>query len=377
MKVLLTIIKKRYICPKKYDVVVLEYGIDKPWEMDFLLDIVKPHIWIFTKIDSVHSEQFGDPSEIANEESFMIQNTSDIAFLNSDDTYARQLYTMIEIDKFLYTTTNNDSGQLLVKPDIDYFDEKLSKDSEFIVSSNLKIVNNWKERKISTNLIWKESYWYISLAFAILDVIEYKFKREQKRKIGKKGEQEGISIEYKLIPWRSTILQWINESVILDSSYNASPLSMRKLIETINTMKFSVFSDCKVCLVLWDMRELWDFVEEEHRKVSLVASMVADTIVLVGKYTHCYMKDELEKIWYNGELKCFKNSIEAGEYLKKNTKKRLFLFKWSQNTIFLEEAVKFVLDPMKNNMRHFHYLVRQSKWWMEKKKKFFEGLREK
>jgi UDP-N-acetylmuramyl pentapeptide synthase len=43
--------------------------------MDFLLKIAKPHIGVFTAIDAVHSEQFGNPAEIAREEIKMLKNT--------------------------------------------------------------------------------------------------------------------------------------------------------------------------------------------------------------------------------------------------------------------------------------------------------------
>lgn len=53
---------------KPYDVTVLEYGIDRPLEMEFLLGICQPHISVLTKLDAVHSLQFGDPQKIAMEE---------------------------------------------------------------------------------------------------------------------------------------------------------------------------------------------------------------------------------------------------------------------------------------------------------------------
>jgi UDP-N-acetylmuramoyl-tripeptide--D-alanyl-D-alanine ligase len=89
---------------KPYDILVLEYGIDRPGEMDFLLEIVKPDIGIFTAIDSVHSEQFGDPQAIAVEEIKMILATKETAFLNRDDDYAVQLYPRFSGEKFWYQT---------------------------------------------------------------------------------------------------------------------------------------------------------------------------------------------------------------------------------------------------------------------------------
>ena len=87
-----------------YDIIVLEYGIDRPKEMEFLLTIAKPDIGIFTAIDAVHSEQFGNPQEIAREEVKMVKNTKSTVFLNSADPYAMEVATMLDVDQFSYQT---------------------------------------------------------------------------------------------------------------------------------------------------------------------------------------------------------------------------------------------------------------------------------
>ena len=46
---------------------------------------------MFTAIDAVHSEQFGNPTEIAREEAKMVKSTREIAFLNADDAYAQEV----------------------------------------------------------------------------------------------------------------------------------------------------------------------------------------------------------------------------------------------------------------------------------------------
>lgn len=55
-------------------------------------------------------------------------------------------------------------------------------------------------------------------------------------------------------------------------------------------------------------------------------------------------------------------------FLKRSDEKWIILFKGSQNTIFLEEAVKQVLA----NKEDSKYLTRQSDRWMEKKSYLYE-----
>jgi len=75
--------------------------------MEFLVSIAKPHIGVFTAIDSVHSEQFGNPAEIAREEVKMLKNTLEIGFLNANDMYAMQLKDQLPIDYLTYQTEGN------------------------------------------------------------------------------------------------------------------------------------------------------------------------------------------------------------------------------------------------------------------------------
>jgi UDP-N-acetylmuramyl pentapeptide synthase len=155
--------------------------------MEFLLEIVQPNIGVFTAIDSVHSEQFGDPSKIAAEEKKMIENTLDFAFLNVDDNYAMSLINNLEIDYLTYQTEGYDSFGA-----ISFENEKFRyENNKLLVDFDLKIKE--KEIKISTNLIGKAHYGYIGVALAILDIINYK---EGKTSIFDKFED--LFLDYKL-----------------------------------------------------------------------------------------------------------------------------------------------------------------------------------
>ncbi len=373
-----------YSSQSRYDCIIIEYGIDRPKEMEFLLDIAKPHMWIFTKMDSVHSEQFGNPQAIAQEEAKMIENTREIAFLNNDDIYARQLYSMISVDKFLYSTTHGDSAVYAEASHIDYDNYKLKKDKKDIVSAIFRAKNNTQHVEVKTNLIWRENFWYISLSLAIADIMYYKVTQqslyENLKKVQKK-DTIWLHCRYKLQAGRLSIFEWIHQSILLDSSYNASPLSMRKVIETSFTLKKELFPDHKILFVMWDMRELWTFTESEHRKVAWPLYMVADHILLVGPYSNAHTYDELCKIgMWETLIFSFKNAAQAASHVKHvvedSTNKRIIVCKWSQNGIYLEEVIKKML-PKKERKHHHHYLCRQSDDRMKKKEAFFAETKKK
>lgn len=368
---LIKLIWKRFFWSKPYDIILLEYGIDRPGEMDFLLTITKPHIGIFTAIDAVHSEQFGNPAEIAREEVKMLKNTLEIGFLNANDTYAIQLKDHLHIDYLTYQTEGYD-----IQADITFKDEKFFV-SDFKggvgVQFNLRI----KEKKyaISTNILGKANYGYIGLGLAIASILDYKYAKIESRSenpVVKNGSHEQLILTYQLQPGRLSVFHGVENSVIIDSTYNASPLSVRKIINTAHNIKTQLFPQRKLWLVLWDMRELGDLTEREHRMIAWYVSQAADRVLLVGKYMTDYLADELEKVGYDKKnIEKFYDATIAGKYIQKILKETgdecIVVCKWSQNTIFLEEAVKHFLL----NTEDHKELTRQSDRWLNKKKKYF------
>jgi hypothetical protein len=59
------------------------------------------------------------------------------------------------------------------------------------------------------------------------------------------------------------------------------------------------------------------------------------------------------------------------EELKNSNSRKLIIWKGSQNTIYLEEAIKILLANDEDSKN----LVRQSDWWLRKKKRFFNSVK--
>lgn len=65
-----------------------------------------------------------------------------------------------------------------------------------------------------------------------------------------------------------TVLEGIHDSIILDSSYNASPLSMQAAINDAHRIHQTLLPNHKIILVLGDMRELGEWTEKHHRELA-------------------------------------------------------------------------------------------------------------
>lgn len=117
---------------------------------------------------------------------------------------------------------------------------------------------------------------------------------------------------------------------------------------------------------------MWDLTETDHRKIAAYIHAVVDKVFLVWEHMNNYLKDELWKIWFNMSLvHSFDDAISLWNFvkqeLKKDKNKKIIIGKGSQNTIFLEEAVKILLK----NPEDWDKLTRQSEWWKKKKDVFF------
>ena len=75
--------------PFRYpEVLVLEMGVDRPGDMEYLLSIVSIDIGVFTQVSESHIEYFGSLHNIAKEKGKLIASlpVSGFAILNADDT---------------------------------------------------------------------------------------------------------------------------------------------------------------------------------------------------------------------------------------------------------------------------------------------------
>ncbi|USN55521.1 MAG: hypothetical protein H6765_02785 [Candidatus Peribacteria bacterium] len=88
---------------KRYDVVVLEYGIDAPGDMEILTKIIPPQVAIFTGLDKVHAHQLGGPDEILQEKSHLLLSATEIVFYPIDGEYLGPYLAMIDVDKLSYS----------------------------------------------------------------------------------------------------------------------------------------------------------------------------------------------------------------------------------------------------------------------------------
>lgn len=332
-----TILKKLLFAKKPYDILVLEYGIDAPGDMEYLTSIVKPDYGVFTKLDFVHAQFFNNKEEIGQEKRILLDRTKQKVYLGNNDEYLKSIF-----DEFLQ---HKQFFPIVLNP---HFHNE-----NWIISSEF----SFEDKNIRANIFGQENLEYIALALQLatdigftLDKNNYNFNLENQ-------------------PGRFSILEGIKGNILIDSTYNAAPASMKKMVENTFNLQKSLFPDHKVFLVLGDMRELWEISPTKHLELNDTVIGADGIYCIWEEITPLFQALQVQS--FEWPLEIFRKSrnawISLKKYLENSVQKYVILFKWSQNTIFTEETLKNVL----NNSSESKNLVRQSKDWLDKKEKFF------
>ncbi len=167
---------------------------------------------------------------------------------------------------------------------------------------------------------------------------------------------KNLQSNFSLPPGRASIFSGINGSTIIDSSYNSSPDATSEFLKSLSLEK------SKKIAILGDMRELGQQSEIEHTNLGQLALKSADEIITVGPLTTKYFPahKKIHKFLYWWQAQKF---LENNPLLLKNT---TVLVKGSQNTIYLEELVKYLLATPTDARS----LCRQSSDWLQLKNTF-------
>ncbi|MBU1018665.1 MAG: UDP-N-acetylmuramoyl-tripeptide--D-alanyl-D-alanine ligase [Patescibacteria group bacterium] len=320
-----------------YQKMVLEMGVDKPGDMNFLLKIVKPHIGILSAIKPIHlaEGQFKNLEEILKEKSKLVKgmNKGNWAILNLDDHYLSSI--VADLDANVITYGLSEGADIRVSE---------VESNEKGLSFNL----NFDQKDIPVHLPQLIGRHHI---YVVLPAIAVGFLAGFKWETIKAGLED-----FTLPPGRMNLLKGAEGSVIIDSSYNASPATMFAALEVLSELKPAGVG--RRIAALGNMNELGDLTDSEHRRVGKEVGKIADMLITVGEFAKLYSEEcglDKSSIW------SFMDSKEAGEFLRGRLKPGdVVLAKGSQNKVRMEKLVK---EIMAEPERARDMLVRQEAGW--------------
>jgi UDP-N-acetylmuramoyl-tripeptide--D-alanyl-D-alanine ligase len=155
---------------------------------------------------------------------------------------------------------------------------------------------------------------------------------------------------------RMKIIQGKNNSIIIDDTYNSSPIAVEEALNALSKLE----TKGKKIAVLGDMFELGTYTEREHLRIGKIAESVVDVLVTIGLRAEDFINGAVEEGMDKNKTHTFSDSEQAIKYLNKHVGENdIVLIKGSQG-MRLEKIVKdLMLEPEKAK----DLLVRQELEW--------------
>lgn len=337
---------------KKYpEILILEMGIDRPGDMDYLISIAPPDIAIVTGVSSSHLEYFDKLENIKEEKAKLVKalKKEKTAILNYDNEHSR---AMNQISKAKVISYGLEAGADLRAEDLIFnFERYYNEDIDFNKIQGISFKLNWQGSTVPAKIPNAISF---SAVYASLAAINCALSLG----LNLVEAQEGLS-NFKMPKGRMNLIKGIKNSYIIDDTYNSSPTSALTALNLIEQMKFK---DSRKVIVMGEMLELGAYTEEGHHEVGeKLAKINPALLIVVGEKA----RDIIRGAKYAGfnESKCFyfNESVEAGKFVQEKIKENdLILIKGSQG-VRMEKIVK---EIMFNPLQAKDTLVRQEENWL-------------
>lgn len=322
-----------------YDVVVLEMADDELKDMLEFQKFIKPKYSVLTGVVPVHMERMISMEKVVKDNWLIAKGAENIIY-NAD---------FEELNK-LASKTKKITSFGLRHGKIKFTNIKRNAKGYLEATLNL----GKSKIPIKTQMIGKHNLSSLLAAASVADAMG----------MDPKIIASGIA-KIPGVNGRMKLLKGINNSKIIDDSYNSSPDAVLSALEVVKEIDSN-----KKYVVLGNMNELGTESKAAHYKIGKAASNVADMLVVIGKDAEVYTVEGAKDGGMNtDDIKIFKTPYEIGHFLKRLVKKGdLVLVKGSQNGVFSEEVVRILLDP---SLDAKDCVVRQSKAWKRKKRKAF------
>lgn len=322
------------------DVMVLEYGIDSPGDMQEMVDFLRPDISILTAVTPEHMEFLKDIDTVGKEESIILRAAKQIALVSSVDV-DKKFYDGINPNLVTYGGKKDAIRSHIVAWNSTGATADFHLEDLVLEQQKLHIISEPTIRQLS-GLLWLAAQLGVS----------------------RQGLEQALP-RVTAASSRLSLLPGVKDSMIIDDTANFSPDAGVVGLQTLKRIPAS-----RRIALLGNMHELGEFADAGYAEVATEFDNL-DMIVLVGDLSTVRFKKLAEKRGYKVGKNLFTKgtSIEAGEWLRDEVLKSgdIVLVKGPFGGWYMEEAVKSMLANPKDARK----LTRQSAFWDNKKRAHF------
>ncbi len=322
--------------PYPYDVVVVELGTDGPGQMaEFAY--LKPDITVLTAISPEHMEFFPSLDAVASEE-LTVFDYSKRVLVNADDIAGKYLAGR---DFQEYSLVTNAAHNFYAKP------SNLSLQGQDI---HIEFPSG-KQLSAKIQYVGQQGAKFAVAAAAVADMLN----------VSHADITAGLQ-RLEAFVGRMQILEGIKDSVLIDDTYNASPIAVEAALDVLYAQKAA-----QRIAILGSMNELGQHAHAAHVEVGEYCNpKKLDILVTIGADAEKWLAPAAKRAGCT--VHSFKSPQQAGRFVAEHLKTgAVVLAKGSQNGVFAEEALKELLAHPADSAK----LVRQTPSWLRKKAQQF------
>ena len=245
--------------PLETEILILEFGANKPGEIRELTEYFPPTVSILTSVAPVHLEGFGDVEGVLKEK-IEITNSpvmTSIIF-NNDNEYLS--------DAFKYVVKSMGVGE--------------NKDSDFVISHDTSEYSLPSLSFVIAHRPTQEIARFTADIWGRHNALPLALAAATGHELGMTLQECSERLEnFQALPGRGRVimLDEDGQKFLVDDSYNANPASMTASLETFAEIKISG----KVA-ILGEMRELGENSVEFHKNLEPLLEGI-ENVILVGK----------------------------------------------------------------------------------------------
>ena len=253
-----------FVAAKEYpEILILEYGADRPGDIKYLLNIVRPNISVITAIGEipVHVEFYGGPDEVAREKGRLIEYlpVGGSAILNADDPTVTNLQSRTRARVMTFGFDKSSEVR------ISRFENKVHNGIPIGVS--FKLEHGSAVVPVRIDNVFGRANAYAAGAAAAIGLVFGMNLITISEALARYAPPES----------RMELLPGIKFTFVIDDSYNASLIAMRSALETLHDLPAK-----RKVAVLGDMLEIGKYTPEAHEVVGRMAAKSADVLFTVG-----------------------------------------------------------------------------------------------
>lgn len=326
--------------PNHYpNMLVLEVGADRPGDLARILRIAKPHAVVVTRLPEVpvHVEAYASPEAVREEEfspAYALAAAAPL-IVSADDAYALEGAHRTPARVVSYGVEQGASVRI---SDVRFSESKGEVDGMHAhISMHGERGTLTVEGSVGMTQIFPAA-----AALAVALAFDIPLKKAL------------TALEsYDPPPGRGKLFSGKNDSIIIDDSYNSSPVAVEHALATLKAFPQAT----RRIAVLGDMLELGRYSVQEHGRIGVLARDSADLVIAVGIRARAFATAEGK-----AEVMVFDNSRAAALTLMEIIQPGdVILVKGSQS-VRTERIVKSLLADSADSVK----LVRQEKKWLER-----------